>query len=202
MRMVVVLPAPLGPTKPDTAPDGTRRSILSTATRGPNFFVSPSVAIARHRARRSLSGWSRHNLRARRGSCPCRHPEQADLEMFFVSTGRKSPARTTVRIGAIDHLGWRTPTGPWRCGPFPQPFPFKPSGAVGRLRWGHGAGRGNPGGTEDHEGRHRRAPGEAQGPGRDPAGPGRVRRVAEALPGAEPTAAHDDQPRCGNQTPR
>jgi hypothetical protein len=38
MRKVVVLPAPLGPSKPKQTRAGTSRSKLSTATRSPNFL--------------------------------------------------------------------------------------------------------------------------------------------------------------------
>ena len=44
--MVVVLPAPLGPTNPVIEPAGMRRSSPSTASRLPKRFVSPSVATA------------------------------------------------------------------------------------------------------------------------------------------------------------
>src|SRR3954470_11189372 len=40
MRSVVVLPAPLGPRKPNSSPRGTSRSIASTAVKLPYCFVS------------------------------------------------------------------------------------------------------------------------------------------------------------------
>ena len=46
MRIVVVLPAPLGPRKPKTEPRGTLRSIASTARVVPNSFVSPAHSTA------------------------------------------------------------------------------------------------------------------------------------------------------------
>src|SRR3982751_6571206 len=47
IRIVVVLPDPLGPRNPKTAPCGTTRSMWSTATWPPrNRLVSPRVAIA------------------------------------------------------------------------------------------------------------------------------------------------------------
>src|SRR5579871_815617 len=39
MRMVVVLPAPLGPRKPNSSPSCTTRFMLSTAVRLPNRLV-------------------------------------------------------------------------------------------------------------------------------------------------------------------
>ncbi|HEX3388417.1 MAG TPA: hypothetical protein VHT94_05200 [Streptosporangiaceae bacterium] len=45
--MVVVLPAPFGPTKPQTEPTGMARSTPSTTVRRPKRFVSPAVDTAR-----------------------------------------------------------------------------------------------------------------------------------------------------------
>ncbi len=45
MRMVVVLPAPLGPMKPKMSPAPMCRSRLSTATRLPKVFVSFLISI-------------------------------------------------------------------------------------------------------------------------------------------------------------
>ncbi len=46
MRMVVVLPAPLGPMKPQSDPAATVRSRSRTATFLPNAFVTWRTAIA------------------------------------------------------------------------------------------------------------------------------------------------------------
>src|SRR5512143_450279 len=46
MRIVVVLPLPFGPRKPQTSPRRTRRSMWSTATLSPKDFVSPLTSIA------------------------------------------------------------------------------------------------------------------------------------------------------------
>ena len=46
MRSVVVLPAPFGPMKPYSAPTGTARSRLSTATVDPNVLVTPASEMA------------------------------------------------------------------------------------------------------------------------------------------------------------
>src|SRR3954453_18233822 len=46
MRMVVVLPDPLGPRNPNTEPVGTARSTPSTAASSPNRFDRPSVWMA------------------------------------------------------------------------------------------------------------------------------------------------------------
>ncbi len=43
IRTIVVLPAPLGPSRDVTVPASTRRSMWSTATRSPKRLVSPSV---------------------------------------------------------------------------------------------------------------------------------------------------------------
>src|SRR5687768_10433586 len=45
MRSVVVFPAPLGPRKPKSWPDGTSRSSASTAVNEPYFLVSCSSWI-------------------------------------------------------------------------------------------------------------------------------------------------------------
>src|ERR1700722_10307846 len=46
MRIIVVLPAPLGPRKPKALPRGTCRSTLSIAARWPKRLVRPVVWIA------------------------------------------------------------------------------------------------------------------------------------------------------------
>src|SRR5690348_17256240 len=46
IRTAVVLPAPLGPSRPSTVPASTVRSMLSSATTGPNRLTSPCAAIA------------------------------------------------------------------------------------------------------------------------------------------------------------
>jgi hypothetical protein len=46
MRIVVVLPAPLGPRKPKTSPRPTLKSMLSTATRSPKRLVRPRASIS------------------------------------------------------------------------------------------------------------------------------------------------------------
>src|SRR5438270_12606515 len=45
MRMVVVLPAPLGPRKPWISPAGTERLTPSTAVKDPYVLTSPSTSI-------------------------------------------------------------------------------------------------------------------------------------------------------------
>src|SRR5215470_3661227 len=44
-RMVVDLPAPLGPRKPSTSPRGTLRVMPSTALSAPKLLTSPSASI-------------------------------------------------------------------------------------------------------------------------------------------------------------
>src|SRR5215831_14680642 len=46
-RIVVVLPAPFGPTKPKISPRGTRKSTSSSATWLPNRLWSPWTSIIR-----------------------------------------------------------------------------------------------------------------------------------------------------------
>src|SRR5580658_5445533 len=57
MRMVVVLPAPLGPRKPTICPLSTSKEILSTATVRAYRLVRPStLIILRYPGRNELSG--------------------------------------------------------------------------------------------------------------------------------------------------
>ena len=56
MRMVVVLPAPLGPRKPNTSPRQTARSRWSTASSLPKRLVSPCVASTTGRSSQTGSG--------------------------------------------------------------------------------------------------------------------------------------------------
>src|SRR5437879_7439432 len=46
MRTTVVLPAPLGPSSPNTVPRGTSMSTPSRATTSPKRFLSPLAMIA------------------------------------------------------------------------------------------------------------------------------------------------------------
>src|SRR5439155_21871983 len=46
MRTMVVLPAPLGPSSPNTVPRGTSMSAASTAWTSPKYFLSPWTIIA------------------------------------------------------------------------------------------------------------------------------------------------------------
>src|SRR3954452_14765908 len=45
IRIVELLPAPLGPRKPKASPRATWKSMLSTAVKVPNRFVSPRASI-------------------------------------------------------------------------------------------------------------------------------------------------------------
>src|SRR3954468_19086438 len=69
MRMVVDLPAPLGPRKPVTVPGFTTKSSPSTAVFSPYFLVSCRASIIR-----VLSVWLRRPaLRRRTGNARCRN---------------------------------------------------------------------------------------------------------------------------------
>ncbi len=46
IRMVVDLPAPLGPRKPSTSPRATEKLTASTAVKLPNRLVRPSISIS------------------------------------------------------------------------------------------------------------------------------------------------------------
>ena len=53
IRIVVDLPAPLGPRKPSTSPRDTLNEMSSTAVKAPKRLVSPAISI---RSRLALSG--------------------------------------------------------------------------------------------------------------------------------------------------
>jgi hypothetical protein len=59
IRIVVVFPAPLGPTKPQTEAFGIARFKLSTTLRSPNLFVRPVVMTANSDASVAVTGPSR-----------------------------------------------------------------------------------------------------------------------------------------------
>jgi hypothetical protein len=46
IRTVVVLPAPLGPSRPSTVPGGTSKLTLSTAVLSPNLLTKSMASIA------------------------------------------------------------------------------------------------------------------------------------------------------------
>ena len=46
IRMVVVLPEPLGPSRPSTEPVGTEKEMPSTAVKSPNLLTRFSASIA------------------------------------------------------------------------------------------------------------------------------------------------------------
>ena len=46
MRIVVDLPAPFGPRKPNTSPRATLNETLSTAVKPPKRLVSPAISIS------------------------------------------------------------------------------------------------------------------------------------------------------------
>src|SRR5713226_10045290 len=62
--MVVLLPAPLGPSRPKTEEAGTATDSASTATREPNRRVRRSVTTAGGRPSRSAIGSGLHSKQA------------------------------------------------------------------------------------------------------------------------------------------
>src|SRR5665213_1298417 len=91
MRSVVVLPAPLGPRKPNSCPCGTSRLIASTAVKVPYFFVNAFNWIMGSASGRSV-------MRSRRGSVPFRF-ERPIAECHFV---RGAPKRVRPERCALD----------------------------------------------------------------------------------------------------
>ena len=84
IERVVVLPAPLGPTKPNIDPRGTHMVRLSTATLGPNRLVSPSIMTA---------GWPGGRVSAGTETAACgmvRDPVGPSLILLITSSQRAS----------------------------------------------------------------------------------------------------------------
>src|SRR4051794_27753731 len=93
MRIVVVLPAPLGPTSPHTTPVGMAKSMLSTAIVVPKAFVSPLVSTANSPAIAEPSY-------RRRPLAKIRRPRDASvLDALY------RPDPFVHRVLELDHLG-------------------------------------------------------------------------------------------------
>src|SRR5690349_17047532 len=95
-RMVVVLPAPLGPRKPVTRPGWQVKLTSSTAVNAPYFFVRPSTVImgvtlpqkGERRLRESPSLQLVHNSRRRQLDGPVEHRPGLGLGDGRVVPGR------------------------------------------------------------------------------------------------------------------
>src|SRR3954471_19788271 len=70
MRTTVVLPAPLGPSRPRTRPSGTSNDTPFTASTVPKHFTSPSATIAGSGTRVSLAPPLTHPRTASDGEQP------------------------------------------------------------------------------------------------------------------------------------
>ena len=81
IRIVVDLPAPLGPSSPNDSPGGTSKSIPSTAVKSPNRLVRPLAAMTG-----GGSAHGRTNLDARSDTC------RADFAVGSVLRPRGRPA--------------------------------------------------------------------------------------------------------------
>src|SRR5262245_14947640 len=75
--MVVVLPAPLGPTKPTTCPDEKANETSSTARVGPKCFFRLTTSIFIYRLR--IDPPARALERRKRPSAPCARHSRANL---------------------------------------------------------------------------------------------------------------------------
>ena len=96
MRMVVVLPAPLGPSRPYTDPRGTWSDRSRTATCSSYRFTTLRMSIAR-----SDIGWVRRGRQERaRRTCTARHIGRSCVgASSFVGTRRSAVARSFARGG-------------------------------------------------------------------------------------------------------
>ncbi len=70
MRMVVVLPAPFGPSNPKTVPSCTAMSTPLTARTFPNDLVRPSVLMIAFSMRARISTADDSDMSAGRGPVP------------------------------------------------------------------------------------------------------------------------------------
>ncbi len=74
IRIVEVLPAPLGPRNPNDSPRATSKSMASTAVKSPNILVSPRAWMSEVG---DVSGMGAHGT-AGASVGPARRPETAD----------------------------------------------------------------------------------------------------------------------------
>ena len=70
IRIVVVFPAPFGPSNPKTVPSSTARSTPLTAFTVPNDFVRPSVEMIEFAMRARISTADDSDMSAGRGPVP------------------------------------------------------------------------------------------------------------------------------------
>src|SRR5436190_21595068 len=76
-RRVVVLPAPFGPTRPNTSPGRTTNDRFSTATNSSYNFVNPSTSII---ARPPRLSWRRRTFGRVGGAFPAANMDLAILQ--------------------------------------------------------------------------------------------------------------------------
>src|SRR5947207_1861014 len=108
MRMVVVLPAPLGPMNPYTSPRSSFSVSRFRAYRSPYIFVRSRVSIMRSRGSR-FGGWVQYGPRptvSERGQDPCfrgpvpvRKPLRVRVGLAF--DGQEHPHVGVLRDGAL-----------------------------------------------------------------------------------------------------
>src|SRR5215471_17192714 len=77
IRIVVVLPEPLGPMNPNTDPDGTARDRLLTAARSPKVFVTSVNVTASMRLMVAGQDTKTHLCRTVQGWQPAFRPSRA-----------------------------------------------------------------------------------------------------------------------------
>src|SRR5918995_2432038 len=132
MRMVVVLPAPLGPRKPNTSPRRTEKSMPSTATSSPKRLVSALASMRADAAgsSREAGGSDITDRRYRRGLTPEPQVSVARSGRRLQPPGGHAGRR---RRGDLNH-GRRRPLTPSaflrvenRNGGTPKPAPNPPS---------------------------------------------------------------------------
>src|SRR3954447_17865127 len=100
IRSVVVLPAPLGPRKPVTAPSRTRNDRSSTAAMGPKRLVSPTASIVAVVVAGAVSDTD--TLSCRVAPRADTTPSRRRLPTFLAGAPMSSPTRPSA---ALDDAG-------------------------------------------------------------------------------------------------
>src|SRR4051794_4440499 len=97
MRTAVVLPAPLGPSRPSTVPVGTRRSMPSSAVTVPKHLRRPSVTTA-------ASRFVEVGISAIQPVCQCPPNRPERFAATFRSVRFFTPAEHAIIAAVADRL--------------------------------------------------------------------------------------------------
>src|SRR5689334_15934436 len=95
--MVVVLPAPLGPRRPMTAPSGTSKEMESTAVNSPYFFVRSATSRAGVELGDITPGYVRTGTITERASPGVQTVSRPEENLCSARSFAKSPAQAVDR---------------------------------------------------------------------------------------------------------